>query len=219
MLHTMSPTGRLVLPLLLSLVLPVAGLRAQQASLTGRVVDSSGRRPVVARHRLQPDEHAAVSVGVFQPVQPRQLQPAERECSLRGVRAHPRARRTLRAVRRQAVFLVRPVSIHDRPPASWPSASEITRRTMLVALASPPLLGLACRRPTSQGGGRSATRVQISGIYPHLAVYNDIGGPQDRECGIGAVVPWAGRLWLMTYPPHQRMAAPTSSTRSMTSWR
>ena len=33
-----------VLPLLLFLVLPVAGLHAQQASLTGRVVDSSGAR-------------------------------------------------------------------------------------------------------------------------------------------------------------------------------
>ena len=82
---------------------------------------------------------------------------------------------------------------------------------MLVVLASPPVLGLASGRATplqGQGGGRGATRLQISGIYPHLAVYNDIGGPQDRECGIGAVVPWAGRLWLMTYPPHRRTGSP-----------
>ena len=93
----------------------------------------------------------------------------------------------------------------------WPSASEVTRRTMLLALASPPLLGFASGRAKSQqdqGGGRGATRLQISGIYPRLAVYNDIGGPQDRECGIGAVVPWAGRLWLMTYPPHRRTGSP-----------
>ncbi|MEK6481879.1 hypothetical protein WJR50_30330 [Catalinimonas sp. 4WD22] len=38
---------------------------------------------------------------------------------------------------------------------------------------------------------------QISGIYPHLAYYNDEG-----ECGTGAVVPWAGRLWVVTYGPH-----------------
>ena len=50
--------------------------------------------------------------------------------------------------------------------------------------------------------------MQISGIYPHLAVFNDVGGAQDRECGIGAVVPWAGRLWLMTYPPHRRTGSP-----------
>ena len=41
--------------------------------------------------------------------------------------------------------------------------------------------------------------LQISGIYPHLASFNG-----DRECGIGAVVPWAGRLWWTTYPPHAR---------------
>ncbi|WP_407654445.1 hypothetical protein [Catalinimonas niigatensis] len=38
---------------------------------------------------------------------------------------------------------------------------------------------------------------QISGIYPHLAYYNNEG-----ECGTGAVVPWAGRLWVLTYGPH-----------------
>jgi hypothetical protein len=36
-----------------------------------------------------------------------------------------------------------------------------------------------------------------SGIYPHLAYYNEEG-----ECGTGAVVPWAGRLWVITYGPH-----------------
>ncbi|WP_163325430.1 hypothetical protein [Draconibacterium mangrovi] len=39
--------------------------------------------------------------------------------------------------------------------------------------------------------------VQVSGIYPELAYYNNEG-----ECGTGAVVPWAGRLWVMTYGPH-----------------
>lgn len=37
----------------------------------------------------------------------------------------------------------------------------------------------------------------ISGIYPHLAFYNDEG-----ECGTGAVVPWNGDLWAITYGPH-----------------
>jgi hypothetical protein len=46
--------------------------------------------------------------------------------------------------------------------------------------------------------------LQVSGIYPHLAVFNDTGTVQDNECGIGAVVPWAGKLWLITYPPHRR---------------
>ena len=38
---------------------------------------------------------------------------------------------------------------------------------------------------------------QISGIYPHLATYNNEG-----ECGTGAVVPWADRLWVISYGPH-----------------
>ena len=41
------------------------------------------------------------------------------------------------------------------------------------------------------------TLKSFSGIYPHLAYYNNEG-----ECGTGAVVPWAGRLWVITYGPH-----------------
>jgi hypothetical protein len=48
-----------------------------------------------------------------------------------------------------------------------------------------------------------STPVQISGIYPELAFFNDEG-----ECGTGAVVPWADRLWVVTYAPHM----PTGSS-------
>jgi hypothetical protein len=44
----------------------------------------------------------------------------------------------------------------------------------------------------------AAERPRISGIYPHLAMFND-----EAECGTGAVVPWAGRLWVVTYAPHK----------------
>ena len=37
----------------------------------------------------------------------------------------------------------------------------------------------------------------VDGIYPHLAMFNKEG-----ECGTGAVVPWAGSLWVVTYGPH-----------------
>src|SRR5215217_5447400 len=37
----------------------------------------------------------------------------------------------------------------------------------------------------------------VSGIYPHLAYFNNEG-----ECGTGAVVPWTDRLWVITYGPH-----------------
>ena len=40
-------------------------------------------------------------------------------------------------------------------------------------------------------------KLNFSGVYPHLAYYNNEG-----ECGTGAVVPWAGSLWLITYGPH-----------------
>src|SRR5579859_6017783 len=39
--------------------------------------------------------------------------------------------------------------------------------------------------------------VEISGRYPHLAMFNHQG-----ECGTGAVAPWADRLWVITYGPH-----------------
>ncbi len=40
--------------------------------------------------------------------------------------------------------------------------------------------------------------VSISGVYPHLTMGNNEG-----ECGTGAVVPWAGKLWVITYAPHK----------------
>ena len=39
--------------------------------------------------------------------------------------------------------------------------------------------------------------VNISGVYPHLVMTNT-----HDECGVGAVVPWAGKLWAITYGPH-----------------
>ncbi len=49
--------------------------------------------------------------------------------------------------------------------------------------------------------------LNVSGIYPHLAAWNhgdDTSDPyyQEPECGIGAVVPWANRLWFLTYTSH-----------------
>ena len=53
-------------------------------------------------------------------------------------------------------------------------------------------------RVTLPGGGRGATALPcVSGVYPHLVMYNNEG-----ECGTGAVVPWAGDLWVITYGPH-----------------
>ena len=55
-----------------------------------------------------------------------------------------------------------------------------------------PLAALILATATLQAAPR-----QVSGIYAHLAMFNDEG-----ECGTGAVVPWADRLWVVTYAPH-----------------
>lgn len=46
-------------------------------------------------------------------------------------------------------------------------------------------------------GTPAAAKANFSGIYPHLAFDNE-----EDECGTGALVPWAGRLWAITYGPH-----------------
>ena len=68
----------------------------------------------------------------------------------------------------------------------------------------------------SQPPSPAAGPVCISGVYPHLAAFNSVVKDDGQtygsggECGIGAVVPWAGKLWVITYPPHAPPAAPTS---------
>jgi hypothetical protein len=57
---------------------------------------------------------------------------------------------------------------------------------LLVAVAVNPALA------------RADELLSISGRYPQLATMNHQG-----ECGTGAVVPWADRLWLISYAPHK----------------
>lgn len=67
-------------------------------------------------------------------------------------------------------------------------------------------------------GVAQVSKIQISGVYPHLAVFNDHSKTErDKdgsisyknaygdggECGIGAIVPWADQLWMVTYSPHR----------------
>ncbi|HEY1084173.1 MAG TPA: hypothetical protein VGE29_18050 [Prosthecobacter sp.] len=65
----------------------------------------------------------------------------------------------------------------------------LPRLVALAALSALPAVSAFAQQKTEPR--------QISGIYPHLAMFNDEG-----ECGTGAVVPWAGRLWVITYGPH-----------------
>jgi hypothetical protein len=62
------------------------------------------------------------------------------------------------------------------------------------------MLLLASSLPT---WAEAAEPRSVSGIYPHLVYWN-----REGECGTGAVVPWADRLWVITYAPHK----PSGST-------
>jgi len=44
--------------------------------------------------------------------------------------------------------------------------------------------------------------LNISGVIPRLSVKADLGSPRS-ESGIGALMPWAGRLWMVTYVSHK----------------
>lgn len=68
--------------------------------------------------------------------------------------------------------------------------------------------------PAINAGAAGKTEpVQISGVYPHLCTYTVEPGEsfQLNECGIGALVPWAGRLWMITYGAHH----PDGSTHKL----
>ena len=46
-------------------------------------------------------------------------------------------------------------------------------------------------------------RMNISGVFPHLAVKAE-HFPRRTETGIGALMPWANRLWFVTYVAHKK---------------
>jgi len=71
--------------------------------------------------------------------------------------------------------------------------------TLLTACA----LGAEPARKQTPAGAQAAAfpseRPRFSGVYPHLAAVAD----SYSECGIGAVVPWADRLWYVSYVSHK----------------
>lgn len=68
--------------------------------------------------------------------------------------------------------------------------ARLLRWTGVVVLASAGI-GIA-----------AAQSLQVAGVYPHLTMYNN-----EPECGTGAVVPWADRLWAITYGPHSPLGS------------
>lgn len=76
-----------------------------------------------------------------------------------------------------------------------------TRRILTVCLLA--LAALEClAQPRPAGPAAADGPLHIAGVYPHLAMYNSQG-----ECGTGAVVPWADRLWVVTYSPHMPLGS------------
>jgi len=71
---------------------------------------------------------------------------------------------------------------------------SITRLGSLTQFVLPPLATLIAVLTCLS---IRAEEREISGIYPHLTMRN-----QGAECGTGAVVPWQGSLWAITYSPH-----------------
>ncbi|MDO5309475.1 MAG: hypothetical protein Q4G03_08285, partial [Planctomycetia bacterium] len=68
---------------------------------------------------------------------------------------------------------------------------------MLFQRIFPRLLCVAVVIAGAVANAQEDTPRQFSGIYPSLAYFNN-----ENECGTGAVVPWADRLWVVTYGPH-----------------
>ena len=79
-----------------------------------------------------------------------------------------------------------------------PIKTAVTLLILLFSLATASVDPAASAEPLRQ----------FSGIYPHLTtygIYSQDGAHLMKghdECGIGAVVPWAGRLWMINYAPH-----------------
>ena len=71
----------------------------------------------------------------------------------------------------------------------------MNKKTKYVILASAAILAACSSKNTIATA--DVQKPEFGGIYPHLAYYNNEG-----ECGTGAVVPWQGRLWVITYGPH-----------------
>jgi hypothetical protein len=71
---------------------------------------------------------------------------------------------------------------------------RLLQTTVFVRSTTPEVFGNSADAP-----------LFISGVYPHLALYNQetnnhsFCSSNGVEGGIGAIVPWAGKLWMITY--------------------
>jgi hypothetical protein len=78
---------------------------------------------------------------------------------------------------------------------SGADAAAARKNVVLIVVDDLGNADLSCAETVS---AQDSPPINISGVYPHLTLWND-----ENECGTGAVVPWQGRLWAITYAPHQ----------------
>lgn len=64
------------------------------------------------------------------------------------------------------------------------------------------LLFIACSNREEVSKTELPRYRSVSGVYPHLAMYN-----REGECGTGAIVPWEDDLWVITYGPHKPLGS------------
>jgi len=53
------------------------------------------------------------------------------------------------------------------------------------------------------GKSSSVSPFCVSGVVPGLCLQAELGPPRS-ECGVGALMPWAGRLWAISYVSHKK---------------
>ncbi|HUU42504.1 MAG TPA: hypothetical protein VMX57_01920, partial [Planctomycetota bacterium] len=52
-------------------------------------------------------------------------------------------------------------------------------------------------------GKRTEPPFSVSGVMPHLSLKAGLGPPR-TECGVGALMAWADRLWALSYVSSSR---------------
>ena len=80
-------------------------------------------------------------------------------------------------------------------PDHQQTRSELANELVILKKRFAPDSKKAEQQATAKNSVR--TDLQISGVYPHLTMRNN-----ENECGTGAIVPWGGDLWAVTYAPH-----------------
>lgn len=92
---------------------------------------------------------------------------------------------------------------------SRPTRRQMLRDMTAASLMTGGLLSTVARGQVAGSAPAPGQPGQISGILPRLGVRAGLKGPRS-ESGIGALMPWRDRLWLVTYVAH------TSATGSGT---